>query len=467
MDYSAGNAALWGLIIQVGLIAGSILIAYFLYRKVGFIRQLMMPVAVLAGFILLILKYLGIPLRSDILEMLVFHGIALGFIAMSLRVPPEREKGAARLTGLKSGAVIVSTYLVQGTVGLLISLILSCTFVPKLFHAAGMLLPMGYGQGPGQANNVGSSYEALGFAGGRSFGLSLAAAGYLVVCTVGIVILNVLKKRGKLSEPVQVSKEQLARDFFEGNDEMTLSSSIDVLSLQAAMVFVVYLATFLITWGLTSAIATAAPGAAKTISPLIWGFNFIFGSAIAILFRVVLARFRKNKSAATHYRNNYMLNRISGLFFDIMIVAGIASIDLEDIRELWIPFILMAVAGAIVTWFHLSRACKAVYPDYYYQGLISMFGMLTGTISSGVLLLREIDPDLSTPAANNLITGSSFGIIFGAPILILVSMAARSILLCCIVLLIVLIYLGLMCMLIFGVPQVIKERLVKYGHGKD
>ena len=106
-----------------------------------------------------------------------------------------------------------------------------------------------------------------------------------------------------------------------------------------------------------------------------------------------------------------------------MIVAGIASIELEDIRGLWLPFVLLAVAGGVVTWLHLRLVCRAVYPDYYYEGLISMFGMLTGTISSGVLLLREIDPGLETPAANNLITGSSFGIVLGAPVLILVGMA--------------------------------------------
>ena len=71
-----------------------------------------------------------------------------------------------------------------------------------------------------------------------------------------------------------------------------------------------------------------------------------------------------------------------------MIVAGIASINLEDIRGLWLPFILLVVFGAAATWFHLSVVCRKVYPDYYYEGLISMFGMLTGTISSGVLLLR-------------------------------------------------------------------------------
>jgi ESS family glutamate:Na+ symporter len=55
-----------------------------------------------------------------------------------------------------------------------------------------------------------------------------------------------------------------------------------------------------------------------------------------------------------------------------------------------------------------------------------MYGMLTGTISSGILLLREIDPNFNTPAANNLIIGSGFGIVFGIPVLVLVGLAPKS-----------------------------------------
>jgi ESS family glutamate:Na+ symporter len=55
-----------------------------------------------------------------------------------------------------------------------------------------------------------------------------------------------------------------------------------------------------------------------------------------------------------------------------------------------------------------------------------MFGMLTGTISSGVLLLREIDPSFTTPAATNLLTGSSFAIVFGIPMLLLIGLAPQS-----------------------------------------
>ena len=167
-------------------------------------------------------------------------------------------------------------------------------------------------------------------------------------------------------------------------------------------------------------------GLANTVNTLLWGFNFIVASGVAILLRVILEKGREKGIFRRQYQNNYLLNRISGFFFDLMIVAGIASINLEELSGLWLPFVLMAVAGGVVTWIYLSLVCKWAYSGYYYEGLISMYGMLTGTISSGVLLLREMDNELRTPAANNLVSGSSVGIILGAPVLILVSMAAKS-----------------------------------------
>ncbi|MBE7005241.1 MAG: hypothetical protein E7425_13380 [Ruminococcaceae bacterium] len=451
MDYSAANTVLWGIVIQLGLIAGAILFSQFLYRVFPPLQKAMLPAAVLAGFLLLAAKLLGLPLDDELMEMLVFHGIALGFIAMSLRVPAHPRDRTEKLTGLKSGAVIVSTYLVQGAAGLLISLLLSHTLMPGLFHAAGMLLPMGYGQGPGQANNVGSAYEALGFVGGRSYGMAIAAAGYLVACTVGVVILNILRHRGLLTPAQNVAPAQeRARDYFASEEGGSVSASIDAMSVQAAMVLLVYLATFLVTRALTAGLAAAAPGVAATVSPLLWGFNFIIGSALAIALRVLLGQRKTQRpSRALQYQNNYLLGRISGFFFDLMIVAGIASIEPSDVRALLLPFLLMAVVGGVVTWLHLRFVCAAVYPEYRYQGLISMFGMLTGTISSGILLLREIDPELSTPAANNLVTGSSFGIILGAPILVLVSLAAKSEPLCWLTLGLVLVYLCLLLLIIF------------------
>ena len=428
MDYSAANVDLWNFIIQIGIICATLLVANILCKKVPFLSKSLMPTAVVGGFLLLILKLIGlVPLDLNFLEIITYHCIAIGFIALSLRVPEKSTEEKGSLTGLKSGAVIVGSYMIQGISGLVITLLLGLTVMPNLFKAAGILLPMGFGQGPGQANNIGSSYESMGFAGGRSFGLAIAAAGYLCACIIGVIYINYLVKKGKIKP---IDQEQMLRDetidTFQSSDEIPIAESVDRLSVQVGLVFVVYLVTYLFTWGITSALTAYAPGLAKMLNSLLWGFNFIIGSGLAIALRSGLKGLRDVKVIEKQYQNNYLLSRISGLSFDLMIVAGIASIEIEDLSGLWLPFILLVIAGAVTTFLHLRYVCKKVYPDYYYEGFVSMYGMMTGTISSGVLLLRELDPQLKTPASNNLVLGSSFGILFGIPLLVLVSLAPKS-----------------------------------------
>ena len=54
-----------------------------------------------------------------------------------------------------------------------------------------------------------------------------------------------------------------------------------------------------------------------------------------------------------------------------------------------------------------------------------------------------------SPSANNLVIGSSFGIILGAPVLILVGLAPKSDLFCWMVVGLILVYLVLLYLLIF------------------
>ena len=429
MDFSSANTALWSFIIQLGVIAGLMLAANLLRRKIAFVRKTLMPTAVLAGFILLAIRSFGWGIVTvEMLEVLTYHGIALGFIALSLRIADtEASLGSERLTAPKSGALIVSCYTIQGMAGLIISLLLSYTIMPDLFKASGILLPMGYGQGPGQANNIGSTFESLGFAGGRSFGLSLAASGYLVACIVGVICINVLVRKGKLKRTdAEIESGSVTVDAFQDKGEVPISESIDRLSIQMALVLGVYLLSYLAISGISTLTAGLGDDISNTISTLLWGFNFIVGSAIALLLRSVLKVLRKNNIMTRQYQNNYLLSRISGFAFDLMIIAGIGSIRISDLRGLWLPFILMSVSGMVITLVYLQWLCKKNYPNYYYEGLLSMYGMMTGTISSGVLLLREVDPMFKSPAANNLITGSGTAIIFGAPMLALIAIAPIS-----------------------------------------
>ena len=52
--------------------------------------------------------------------------------------------------------------------------------------------------------------------------------------------------------------------------------------------------------------------------------------------------------------------------------------------------------------------------------------MLTGTASTGVILLREVDPLFETPASDNLVLQTVPAMAFGFPLLLLVGWAYQS-----------------------------------------
>ena len=55
-----------------------------------------------------------------------------------------------------------------------------------------------------------------------------------------------------------------------------------------------------------------------------------------------------------------------------------------------------------------------------------MYGMLTGTASTGIILLREVDDEFKTPAADNLVYQNFPAIVFGFPIMLLATLAPQK-----------------------------------------
>ena len=132
--------------------------------------------------------------------------------------------------------------------------------------------------------------------------------------------------------------------------------------------------------------------------------------------------------------------------FDLMVVASIASIDLSAFQypEFIIPLAVVCVAAAVVTYIYLNAVCGKIYPEYRDEAWLSLYGMLTGTASTGVILLREVDPMFKTPASDNLILQNLWSIIFGAPMLLLLGVAPQSMGKCLMVLgVVALLFLGM------------------------
>ena len=100
MDYSAANTGLWNFAVQLGIIAGILLLSNVILRKSALIRKSLIPTSVLAGFILLAVRSFGLlNIPQSFLEMVTYHGIAIGFIALSLRTVGEGAGGGLKGAG--------------------------------------------------------------------------------------------------------------------------------------------------------------------------------------------------------------------------------------------------------------------------------------------------------------------------------------------------------------------------------
>ena len=123
------------------------------------------------------------------------------------------------------------------------------------------------------------------------------------------------------------------------------------------------------------------------------------------------------------YTNNFLMTRISNFFFDIMVVAGVAAIRLDTLQNYWGIIIILGVVGAVSTFLYNRLVAKTLFGDYVEEQFLMMYGMLTGTASTGTILLREIDGDFKTPASDNMVYQNFPAIVLGFPMMFLATLA--------------------------------------------
>lgn len=432
----------WTFIMVFAVLLASMLIAAILKHFIPALKKTLIPVSVLGGILLLIIstivyfaagEYLfnlpvfGSPAESDadnaisgmqMLELITYHCLGLGFIASGMRNTKKKfsKKRAGEI--FDSGLVTVNGYLIQAFGGLIITIIAVWGLGSEgLISAAGILLAFGFGQGTGQALNYGNTYEQkYNFEGGANFGLTVAALGFLVACIGGVIYINVMRRRGLVK--IDTSERRSTLADYEDENEIPAVSSMDKMTVQMAIVLVVYALSFGIMYGLSALI----PSLADTL----FGFNFLIGVILTIPAKAILNALYNKGIVKKRIVNNYMMDRISGLSFDIMIVSGVAAIQLPLLAQYWAVLLIMAVYGTVVTFIYVNFVSKRLFGAYRHEQFLAFFGMLTGTASTGMILLREIDGSYRTPASENLVYQSLPAIVFGFPLMFLAPFAANN-----------------------------------------
>ena len=445
----------WGAFLIIAILFATLLIANILKKAIPFLRNTLLPTSVLAGVMLLIFDAIWTACSGDsffnltinitekvevegilmeakrqvsifgaqgesgnkTLETITYHTLALGFIASTLKSSTNHISKKRLGEVIDTGVSTVATYLLQGVVGLLVTFVAAWLFIPGFFEAAGMLLPFGYGQGTGQALNYGTIFEEMGFDGGPSFGLSVAALGFLSASVGGVIHLNIVKRRGKLGKSARTDSI-LHSEEIEDTDEIPMQESVDKLTLQISLIAVAYMITYAMMFGVCALV--------PAFEDIIYGFNFIFGVFAATIIKGIMRLLKKLHVIKERYTNNFLLTRLSNFFFDLMVVAGIAAIRLDAIGDYWAILLILGVVGALASYFYNLFIARKLFPDYSEEQFLMMYGMLTGTASTGVILLREADPEFKTPVSDNLVYQNFPAIVFGFPMMLLANLAPKQ-----------------------------------------
>ena len=402
---SFGDESVWSFLVQIFILIAALLVGNILRRKIPFIRKSLIPTSLLGGLLILLIKLL--PFYDNVvnqatMEIITYHALGIGFIALGLKQAKDSQKTSAGKV-METGILTAATYVIQGLVGLAVTVILF--FAIGFFPGGGVILALGFGQGTGQALNYGKMYETeFNFAGGTTWGLTIATVGFIVASVVGVTYMNILRKKGKLKLRGGEGLKDTLEDYVS-EGEIPVTESVDKFTINFCMVFLVYALAYIIM---------------RTVNiNLIWGFNFLLGTILAALVRWIIKLLKKGKLMHRELTNNYLLDRISGFMFDLMIIAGVAAIDLTQLSGMWWQLAIVCALGTVATFVYLRLACNHLYPEYPNEAFFSMFGMLTGTASNGMILLREIDPKFETPAANNLVLQGIPAIAFGGVLLLL------------------------------------------------
>ncbi len=422
----------WNIFLDLGVISMALLLATFIRARVTFFQKYLIPNALTAGFIILPFYNFLAPVvgMSEIgLGAIVYHLLSISFIAMSLRKPAyTKRKGDKSVFG--TSVSIISQYSLQSMVGLLLTFLFMSTVMRELYPAFGFFMPLGFALGPGQAYAIGEGWVEMGFEGAPDIGLTFAAIGYMWASFGGVILINMGIKRGWLGkDQIEKIKAKRFRSGVMGREDKlqvgshltTESEAIDSASYNMAVVLMVYLFTFLMLKGLGIVLAFAG-NLGNDLAVNLWGISFVFAAMVALIVKKLMIKLKLE-----HTLDNGCLTRIAGNSVDIMVAAAVGAISLTVVVQYWLPILVISVIGGFITFISVLWISSRIFEDYQFHRALIIYGACTGTMPTGLALLRVVDPDFETPVATDYMYSAALTFFFVIPFILSINLPAYSV----------------------------------------
>lgn len=391
-----------------------ILIGVFLRANIKFFQNFLVPACIIGGILgAIIMNTTTIPgINPKLYEQLAYHFFAFSFICLGLRgtgcIENECEETMKELAkgSVWQGFMFYMSMCSQILVATLIIYLINIIFNKDYLPCLGFLGAQGFTAGPGATLSSGLLWEKFGHANMGQVGLSFAGIGFIVSFLVGVPLVRWgIKKRLNTFPVGNFDKEMLTGIHSEENHpigmkQVTTTANIDSLAFHIALV----LGTWIITYFLVNFITTYC---SKSIAGTIWGNFFFAGMLIGMLIRFILRKFN-----VVHIIDNDTMNRLTGWSVEFLLLCTLTGVQFAMVAEYWLPIVLVSIALAAYALFFCLYFGRRV-PGYSFERTVILFGTVTGTIPTGLLLLRMVDNEFkSTVSVEIALSNFNFFILF-------------------------------------------------------
>lgn len=411
-------------------VAALLLVGVVLRQNVALFRLLYIPASVVAGLVGLVIiqvtKHFAVSQGTESTfslpeiatglsgELSSWPGWLIAVVFAGMLLEKRKSVSGKNLKRVgQQGLMVWIIVLGQTAIGLLATwmIVQQMYDVPNSF---GMLIETGFAGGHGTAAAMGQvfKHDSIGFPAGLDLGLMMATCGLVSGIVTGILWINVGVRLGWVPRPSRGDTETAANEV----SEPIGFAKIDKETIDPLLLQVIWLAMALGLGMLMQSLVLSGAGVldgmfnrevaegaegqlAKrlTISNVADFPLFIYTLFGGLLVSKILYWFGQSERV-----DGASINRLTSTAMDVLVVAAVASLNIQAVTAMAVPFLILFLVGSVWSAICLLVISRLILPrEHWFQlGLIN-YGMSTGTTATGFVLLRMVDPDLETSAAED------------------------------------------------------------------
>jgi ESS family glutamate:Na+ symporter len=116
------------------------------------------------------------------------------------------------------------------------------------------------------------------------------------------------------------------------------------------------------------------------------------------------------------------LTRIAGGSVDILVAAAVGAISLVIVAGYLLPILVMAFLAGLLTIGYVLWFTSRLFDEHRFQRVMMIYGASTGTMPTGLALLRILDPEFETPAAVDYMYGTGIAFVLVIPYILAINL---------------------------------------------